>query len=254
MSASVIRCVWRSMLFATALLAAVSYGSAGCGTTKRPGWGTGGAAGANTTGGKSGAGGTSGTGGTAGTNTAGASGNGGTWASGGSSGGSGTDGVGGAAGRGDASGGAGGRGNGNTGGSSGTGGAIGTGGSAGGSSGVGGSGGCPDGFVCTLGARACINRSPVLCVADASGCPSWRVDSGCTCQGVIQVCGCNSRSCGTPPTAGTFCATQGATTYVQCAHDERGCVVITGTDLPCPGSTTCTATAFVPSTTGQACN
>jgi len=213
----------------------------GCGVSKSPGDGGGGAKGgvAGSTGGGSGPAGAPGAG-AAGRDGAPAAGHGGGAAAAGQGGMAGTA--------------AGGRGLGGYSGGSPAGGAS---GSLGGRAGGGGFGGqdpfpCGMQVLCTIGATRCVQGEQQLCQKDLDGCPFWGVTRGqpplCAepriCVPATGRCECpDSPSwCGgvpgqIPPPTGDHCTIAGGSTYDTCRL-VSGCFV-SQVGVPCPEGTTC---------------
>ena len=228
--------------FFISLTAIVALGVVGCGGSGSSNNGTGGHGGTAGSAGK----------GTGGTGAVGGGAGGGKGGSGGSVGGSG----GGTGGAGGGTGGVGG----------------GTGGGTGGSGATGGAGGtpvnrCGEVTVCTVGAFRCNSGAPQTCVADPTagpmmGCPLWTTTSGqpdtCsanqTCDATSGTCKCNNDpACGTPPTAGDFCPTQGGATHSSCNLGADGCYTVTAGTACTTGMTCQTATAGAVVPAGTAC-
>ena len=228
--------------FFISLTAIVALGVVGCGGSGNGGSGTGGHGGTAGSAGK----------GTGGTGAIGGAG-GGKGGTGGSVGGSG-------GGTGGAVGGAGGGTGGGTGGA-GTGGAAGAGG--------GGGNRCGETVVCVIGAFRCNAGAPQQCQADPTpgtmmGCPFWGTTPGqpasCSanqaCDATSGTCKCkDDPACGTPPTAGDFCPTQGGATHSSCNQGADGCFTVTS-GTACAAGMTCqttTAGAVVPAGTACGC-
>ncbi|HEY4186920.1 MAG TPA: hypothetical protein VGP07_17725 [Polyangia bacterium] len=122
---------------------------------------------------------------------------------------------------------------------------------------------CGETVVCTIGAFRCNAGAPQKCQADAiTMCPFWGTTPGqpdmCsvneTCTAATGTCSCNNDPlCGTPPTAGDFCPTQGGATHSTCNMGADGCFTVTAGAACAAGQTCQTTTPGAVVTSGMAC-
>jgi len=126
----------------------------------------------------------------------------------------------------------------------------GAGGAAGGNAGGGGHDPC-GGSTCAEGAVRCSGAAPQSCQRDLLGCTFWGTPPGqpalCsanqTCDGRIGACACKDEPrCGSPPSSGDFCPTEGAPTHATCNLAADGCFTVT-TGAACAAGLVCQSSA-----------